>query len=55
MKADGGFVSQFMLDEKFDRKHFLINNRIIVNLHHATVLIQPKIHVSRTINTIFAY
>ncbi|CAI8231843.1 MAG: DNA processing protein DprA [Flavobacteriaceae bacterium] len=55
MEADGGFVSEFMLDEKFDRKHFLIRNRIIAGLSHATVVIQSKIRGGSMITANFAH
>ena len=43
IEQNGGFVSEFTTEEKFDRKHFLIRNRIIAGLSHATVVIQSKI------------
>ena len=38
----GGVLSEFTTEEKFDRKHFLIRNRIIAGLSHATVVIQSQ-------------
>jgi DNA processing protein len=44
-----------MLDEKFDRKQFLIRNRIIAGLSHATVVIQSKIRGGSMITANFAH
>lgn len=42
IEEEGGFISEFTTEEKFDRKHFLIRNRIIAGLSHATVVIQSQ-------------
>ena len=36
----GGFITDFTTAETFDRKNFLIRNRLIAGLAHATVVIQ---------------
>ncbi|MDC3238612.1 DNA-processing protein DprA [Flavobacteriaceae bacterium] len=42
IEQEGGFISEFTTEEKFDRKHFLIRNRIIAGLSHASVVIQSQ-------------
>lgn len=37
---NGGFVSDFTTADTFDRKNFLIRNRLIAGLAHATVIVQ---------------
>ncbi len=55
IKETGGFVSEFTTGEKFDRKHFLIRNRIIAGMAHATVVIQSKIRGGSMITAHFAH
>jgi DNA processing protein len=55
IEAEGGFVSEFTTGEKFDRKHFLIRNRIIAGLSHATVVIQSKAKGGSMITANFAH
>ena len=40
IEEEGGFIYEFSTEEKSERKHFLIRNRIIAALSHATVVIQ---------------
>lgn len=55
IQMDGCFVSEFTTEEKFDRKHFLIRNRIIAGLSHATVVIQSGSRGGSMITANFAH
>ncbi|WP_172917407.1 DNA-processing protein DprA [Capnocytophaga canis] len=43
MEANGGFITDFGIDSKFDRKNFLSRNRIIAGLSEATIVIESGI------------
>jgi DNA processing protein len=51
----GGLISEFTTEEKFDRKHFLIRNRIIAGLSHASVVIQSQSKGGSMITANFAH
>ena len=55
IEEEGGFISEFTIEEKFDRKHFLIRNRIIAGLSHATVVIQSQSKGGSMITANFAH
>lgn len=55
IEQQGGFVSEFTTEENFDRKHFLIRNRIIAGLSHATVVIQSQSKGGSMITANFAH
>lgn len=55
IEEEGGFISEFTTEEKFDRKHFLIRNRIIAGLSHATVVIQSQSKGGSMITANFAH
>jgi DNA processing protein len=55
IEEEGGFISEFTTEEKFDRKHFLIRNRIIAGLSHATVVIQSQSKGGTMITANFSY
>jgi DNA processing protein len=55
IEQEGGFISEFTTEEKFDRKHFLILNRIIAGLSHATVVIQSQSEGGSMITANFAH
>lgn len=55
IKEQGGFFSEFTTAEKFSHKHFLVRNRIIAGLSHATVVIQSKAKGGSMITANFAH
>ncbi len=55
IEEEGGFISEFTTEEKFDRKHFLIRNRIIAGLSNATVVIQSQSKGGSMITANFAH
>jgi len=55
IEQNGAFISEFTVSEAFDRKHFLIRNRIIAGLSHATVVVQSKAQGGSMITANFAH
>lgn len=51
----GAFVSDFTTAEKFDRQNFLIRNRLIAGLSHATVVVQSRLEGGSMITAHFAH
>jgi DNA processing protein len=51
----GAFVSDFTTAEKFDRKNFLIRNRLIAGLSHTTVVVQSLLEGGSMMTAHFAH